>query len=232
MNQPDPVTPAPMPAPTPEPIPYGGLLLFGDTETTGFKKKGDLVQDGQARVCQLGLLLTDIYGNTIGEFSCLIQPDGMWEMNAGAQAIHGISTEMCYAQGVSLHTAITVYHSFKALASKVIAHNAAFDSGMMEVEEAYLARRHPVGPSIPLEWHCTMLEAKPICKLPGKYGDYKWPKLEEAMQIILGRGLGDNAHDAMHDVRGCRDLYFGLRGREQGINTKVPKAEVDDIPQF
>jgi DNA polymerase-3 subunit epsilon len=61
-------------------------------------------------------------------------------------------------------------------------------------------------------WFCTMLAAKPHCKIPAtaaqiragyaKPGDYKQPRLEEALKILLGEDL-EGAHDAMADVLGC-----------------------------
>ena len=52
---------------------------------------------------------------------------------------------------------------------------------------------------------CPMLLSTPICKLPGKFRDYKWPKVEEAWQHFfpdrpyteLHRGADDAVHEAL-----------------------------------
>jgi DNA polymerase III epsilon subunit-like protein len=48
-----------------------------------------------------------------------------------------------------------------------------------------------------------------ICKLPGKYGDYKWPKLQESHLHFFGKEF-EGAHDAMADVRACAAVYWAL----------------------
>lgn len=57
-----------------------------------------------------------------------------------------------------------------------------------------------------------------ICKLPGQYGDWKWPKLTEAYQHAFGKTF-DGAHDALADVRACKDVYFYL-------HPKPPEAKI------
>lgn len=52
---------------------------------------------------------------------------------------------------------------------------------------------------------CPMLLSTDILKLPGRYGSYKWPKVEEAFDFFfpdndyteLHRGLDDAKHEAM-----------------------------------
>jgi DNA polymerase III epsilon subunit-like protein len=56
-------------------------------------------------------------------------------------------------------------------------------------------------PSHEMIWgRCLMLEATQRMMLPGQYGDYKWPKLEEARRFY-GIGLdGEEAHHAGSDA--------------------------------
>jgi hypothetical protein len=54
-----------------------------------------------------------------------------------------------------------------------------------------------------------------ICKLPSNVegGDYRWPSLDEAAQIILGRPPREGFHDAFTDMLLLRDIYFALQAR-------------------
>jgi hypothetical protein len=50
-----------------------------------------------------------------------------------------------------------------------------------------------------------------ICKLPSKYpGEYKWPRLIEAYRHAFGKDF-TGAHDALADVRACKEIYFWLK---------------------
>lgn len=178
------------------------MYLFKDWETTGFKKSGPLVQDGQARGCQVAYLFTDENGNSLAEFAALIEPKG-WTVGEGAQAVHGFTTEFCELYGVNIKAALGTYLSLAKRAKLVIAHNAEFDCNITEIECAYAGVHPPATPR-----YCTMLNAATPCGLPGN----KWPKLEEALQILCGKTI-DKAHDALYDVRACRDIFFELKNR-------------------
>lgn len=185
------------------------FFLFIDTETTGFKKNGALVQEGQGRVCQVAMLLTDSIGKSISETSLLIRPDG-WKIGEGARKVHGFTDEQCEKFGIAADTLCGLFMHMAARATLIIAHNEEFDRGMMDVEMAYhQARGFPPSPAQPPKWYCTMKTNTHIT--PGG----KWPKLEEALQYYCGRGLGETAHNAMYDVQACRDIFFAARRKQQ-----------------
>lgn len=186
------------------------MYLFIDTETTGFPKQcGPLVQDGQARVCQVAMLLTDEAGRSMAEFSSLVKPDG-WTVGEEAGKVHGFTNDLCELYGASFPYVIAAFLGLAQKAETIIAHNTGFDRKMMQIECSYKGTDFPATP-----WHCTMLQTVPICKLPGNYGDFKWPRLEEALQIVCGRTLGDTAHDALYDVRACKDIFFKLKEEQK-----------------
>jgi len=179
------------------------IFLFCDTETTGFPKKGNPIQEGQARVCQIALLLTDAEGKALAEFSALIKPDG-WKVGEGAAAIHGFSTEHCANYGMAGRSVFQIYAKLASMADVIVAHNSAFDKQMMEIEQAYFneGREEPL--IVDNDWSCTMLTNTHIT-------GGKWPKLNEALKHYCGRELGDQAHNAMYDVQACRDILFAMR---------------------
>jgi len=191
-------------------------FLFLDTETTGWRKGGAKIQSGQARVCQIAMLLTDDKGKSLMEFSSLIKPDD-WSISEGAQKCHGFSDEQCDFMGV--HNSFMI-HSFNHMAdraSTVIAHHVEFDKAMMDIEAAYHSKTE--NPCTRKPWYCTQKNSVNLCKIPAtekmrKAGrtHYKTPSLEEALQFFCGRSLGDGAHDAMYDAKACRDIFFAIRG--------------------
>ena len=80
------------------------------------------------------------------------------------------------------------------------AFNKAFDFG-------FLRSRGFVVKDLP----CPMLLSTSICKLPGKRGGYKWPKVEEAYRFFFGKTDYVEQHrgadDAMHEAEIVYELY-------------------------
>ena len=55
-----------------------------------------------------------------------------------------------------------------------------------------------------IPFRCIMLASRDVCKLPGLYGEYKWPKLEEAYRMIVKGDPADirdkQPHRALSDA--------------------------------
>jgi len=55
-----------------------------------------------------------------------------------------------------------------------------------------------------IPFRCIMLASRDVCKLPGLYEEYKWPKLEEAYRMIVSgdpAGIsGKQSHRALSDA--------------------------------
>lgn len=192
------------------------MILFFDTETTGkanFKAAPD--HSSQPRLVQLGALLCEETGVERAVIDLIIRPEG-WTIPDEAAGIHGISTELATAAGVSIVSAMLLFSELLACAKLIVAHNIDFDSLIIESE---LKRRGTDGarqcfekfratPSV-----CTMRATTPICKLPGQYKDFKWPKLTEAYQHFFG-GLPADSHTAIADARACARIWFHLQTLE------------------
>lgn len=185
------------------------MYLFGDVETTGFASNVPARDSKQGRVCQVAFILTDNIGRSLAEFSCLIKPDD-WTIGKGAEKIHGFTDAHCEKYGIASAGAFNFFKAISKGATTFICHNMKFDWRILEIE----AEAH--GTVMPKfdEKFCTMLASMDICKLPGNYGNYKWPKLEEALPILCSRELGEDAHDAMIDTKACKDLFFALKERK------------------
>jgi len=192
--------------------------LFIDTETTGFKKSGPLIQEGQARVCQVAMILTDSQGKSLTEFCTLIKPDG-WQIHEGAFNIHGISNDDCEKYGIEQPYFTGMFLKLETMAGIVVAHNSVFDKAMINIEIAYhvgSGNRYKYITNTP--WHCTQKTSTDICCVPptekmiaAGRTHYKTPSLAEAYLHFTGRKI-EGAHDAMADTRACRDIFFAMRG--------------------
>lgn len=187
-------------------------LLFIDTETTG--RPG---LDPDPRIVQLGAVLTHVDASRQAQLDLLIQPDG-WTIPDVCRAIHGIGTERCQAFGVRMATALGLLGELIAAADLVIAaadlviaHNLPFDQAMLNLEQ----RRANPGAADILGGRglfCTMDAMTPVCKLTNYYGDYKWPKLDEAYFHFFSQRPAQS-HSALADVESCMAIFFEMRRR-------------------
>lgn len=176
------------------------MLLFNDTETTGFPRNGMHARDpSQARVCQIALVMTDNKGNIKNQFSSFIKPDG-WQVSVNATQATGITTEMCADLGIDAATALEVFLDMSEVADHYIAHNMKFDKQMMGIECQAHAHEMPEFK----ETSCTMLDSKRV---------FGFGKLEQVYEEITGEVLV-NAHDALADTMACKEVYFGLKKKE------------------
>jgi DNA polymerase III subunit epsilon len=189
------------------------MILFFDTETTGkadFRSPPDAPH--QPRLVQIGLVLTAEDGKEAASMNLIVKPDG-FTIPEEASRVHGITTEKATALGVSRKHVLRIFREFWELSALAVAHNIAFDSFIVDGEIYRLCGgRKAWGKS--LETFCTMEAMTPICKLPGNYGDFKWPRLQEAHKHAFGIEF-DGAHDAMADVRACAKLYFWIQEQKK-----------------
>lgn len=185
------------------------MILFFDTETTGkadFRRPPE--EDGQPRLVQLGAILTDDTGIELASVNLIVQPEG-FEVPESAASIHGFTTKIATERGIELMTVLQAFGQLARKAHILCCHNISFDCFVMEGE--FIRAQFDENPFAPsdIKYFCTMKEMTDICKIPGPYGN-KWPKLQEAFKHAFGKEF-EGAHDAMADVRACRNLYFWLK---------------------
>ena len=198
------------------------MLLFFDTETTGlpdWHKPSEAPH--QPRIVQLAAILTNQFNVMQGAMNVIIRPSG-FEIPEEAHEIHGITTEKALRFGVPIDQALAHFFSLSARADKVIAHGVNFDKRMVRIEQ------HRAGADeAELDaWKgkpglCTQVLASPICKLPptakmrqAGRNKFKTPKLGEAYERIVGKPFVEK-HDALHDARACRAVYFAIQAMER-----------------
>jgi DNA polymerase III epsilon subunit-like protein len=177
--------------------------LFYDTETTGLH-----TTENPADVIQLAMLLVDLDSRKImTQVSAILRISR--PVHPIAFGIHGMNKEFCEEWGVTRQLGVEFFRQLHDRADFLIGHNEQFDRKVMNfhLENQQL-------PTISKPAICTMLPMTDVCKLPGRFGKYKWPKLTEAFEFCFNKPL-TGAHDAMVDIRATKDIYFWMI--DQGI---------------
>lgn len=215
-------------------------ILFFDTETTGFPKK-DLADPTNPHIIQLAWALYHNEG-AHASFECfkksesLVKPDG-WEIptidywlkkgktmeeiktkKLDFWSNNGFSMEKSNKEGRPIAQLMKHFMEASEEADYIVAHNLDFDKKLMIIEMLRLKVSLVKKPD-PI---CTMQHSTNICKLPGKYGTFKWPTLTE-LHVYLFQKPFDGAHDALADVVACADCFFELKKRN--LLTLIPKNE-------
>lgn len=160
--------------------------VFLDTETTGIGTDAEIVD-----VAVVGLDGTILLDQ-------LVRPEE--PIPAGASAVHGIYDHMVSASPSWRQLLGEVN---LALASRrVVVYNVGFDRPIIE------ARTTQHGATVPArDWQCAMLAWADFRGEPGRYGSYRWHKLEEVMASL---GLPPGGHRALGDALACREVVLHM----------------------
>lgn len=187
------------------------MFLFFDTETTGVPKnyKAPVTDlDNWPRVVQLAFMQTDDAGEEITSRKILIKPDG-FVIPDEACAIHKITNEMALADGVPILEALNAFHALLLNTTALIGHNISYDENVLGAE---FLRAGLINPIPAMRKVCTMHGSTDFCKIPGKYGNFKWPKLVELHEKLFMSQF-DGAHDALADVAATAKCFFELKSK-------------------
>lgn len=183
------------------------IALFFDTETTGFPSETNPVE-----IIQIGAILQDTESMQIlGELNMLVHTTK--PSHPGAFKAHGISQELSMKHGVEKRIADGMFALFAGQADVIVAHNMDFDFPVLK--QAWQVS----GPIVETkERYCTMKgEATDIVGIQKSHGGgSKWPSLQDCHQFFFQKNF-EGAHDAMVDVRACRDVYFALMAYKAGL---------------
>ncbi|NQX76846.1 DNA polymerase III subunit alpha [Gilvibacter sp.] len=207
------------------------MYLIFDTETTGLPKRWDAPvsdSDNWPRAIQIAWQLHDAMGNLIEQKDYLINPEG-FNIPFEAESIHGISTELAAADGVSLDQVLEEFNDVLARSQFVVGQNVGFDLNIMGAE-FYRRSVDTSLLSLPVLDTCTETTAE-LCKIPGgRGGKFKLPTLTELHEHLFGDGFAE-AHNATADVEATTRCFLELL--RQGIySTTELKAQPDYIEEF
>ena len=192
--------------------------LFFDTETTGLNVKGKPdTHPCQPMPVQLGVKVDSPDLREMNALNMLIQTNTTslpaWQVHPKAFETTGINNEIADRYGVHLISAMEVFLDMMDTCEDVVAHNIAYDIIVMRRAMKVYCDETGQDYRDPFEGKrliCTMKASQDLVKaLPKRNGQWKWPKLEEAMKHFFNEGL-EGAHDALVDVRGCARVYYHL----------------------
>ena len=191
-------------------------IIFWDSETTGIPR-WDLPADdpSQPHIVELAAILCDDQtAAVVGKYTEIVKPDG-WTIPEGAAKVHGITTERAIAEGRPIAEVLDGFDTLLLKAGLSVCYNVKFDDKLLRGARRRIGRPDGFG-TIPV--FCCMRGATPLCRLPkktnGGFGEFKTPKLSEAVKILLGRDhVG--AHGAMADALATKDIYFACRDNHE-----------------
>jgi DNA polymerase III epsilon subunit-like protein len=143
----------------------------------------------------------------------LIKPDG-WEIEPGAEAVHGISTQTCHRYGVRLAEALILLKGLTGNAARIIAHNMQFDRKVISLAIERAGGTGIWWSGLSAKMLCTMEASTETCAIPKPSGwaGFKFPKLSEAYLTLTGIELQE-AHDADKDIEATMAVYRALLER-------------------
>ena len=191
------------------------LLLAIDLETSGLIDRNlPLDHQSQPHIVELGMVLVDDADVEVGVYQSLIKPTD-WHIGDEVAQVHGITTEDARANGVGIKTALVAMMGFVERADLILAHNLNYERQMIHVE---LMRLRAVG-----DWwkqrnddmRCTMEGSKDVLKLPGRYGDWKYPKLSEAHGVLCPGVPFKTEHRSLGDARAALRVWRALQQIER-----------------
>ncbi len=166
------------------------FLVF-DCETTG------LPGNGAVYIIQLSWIALDKQFNIIKEEDYYIKPP--IPIPAEATAKNNITNEMVESKGTPLKDVILKFHSDVLNSVRIVAHNFEFDADRIDYE----TKRAKVEEKSLYNFKniCTMQRGTKYCKIPGNYGDYKWPTLKELADYTGVNVSNKLLHDSMYDCK-------------------------------
>jgi len=190
------------------------MYLIFDTETTGLPKKwGAPISDTDnwPRCIQIAWQLHDDMGKLIEHQDYLVKPEG-FNIPYDAERIHGISTELAEADGISLSEVLEKFNIALEKAKYIVGQNLGFDINIMGCEFYRMGVESQMS-SMPILDTCTEVTAS-LLRLPGgRGGKFKLPTLTELHSYLFDKPFAE-AHNATADVEATTRCFLELIRRE------------------
>jgi len=167
-------------------------FLLIDVETTGLLKAKKSELDDQPHITEFGAILATDKGDIIYAADQLIQPP--IPIPEETIKINGVTDDLVKGMP-TFEEYFDIIDCMFEDAHVLVAHNAPFDKGMIDVEYKRLCKIEKL--DYPEHVVCTVQEYK------AKMG--KWPKLTELYKKVIGKEL-QQTHRALDDCRALHDI--------------------------
>ena len=192
-------------------LPKDRICLF-DCETTGLPKNWKAPMqdlDNWPRVIQLAWMVCDKQGVEISRNKHLIFPYG-WTMPTEKFWIeNGFTQDNSVLNGKPIEPILNLFKIDLNRCSVMASHNLSFDYNVVGAEMI----RAGVKVTSKLQKFCTKESGTNLCKIPGQYNSFKWPKLSELYKFLFSKDF-EGAHDALNDVIALKECFFELVNRK------------------
>lgn len=190
------------------------MYLIFDAETTGLPKRWDAPitdTNNWPRCIQIAWQLHDDMGNLIEHQDYLVKPEG-FNIPYDAERIHGISTELAEAEGITLSEVLEKFNIALGKSKFIVGQNLGFDVNIMGCEFHRMGVDSPMA-AMPVLDTCTEVTAS-LLKLPGgRGGKFKLPTLTELHSYLFNQPFAE-AHNATADVEATTRCFLELIKRE------------------
>lgn len=190
------------------------MYLIFDTETTGLPKRYNAPvsdSDNWPRCIQIAWQLHDANGKLLEHQDYLVKPEG-FNIPFDAEKIHGISTELATAEGISLEEVIEKFNLALTKAKFIVGQNVDFDVNIMGAEFFRLGIENPL-PKLRVLDTCTEVTAQ-MCQIAGgRGGKFKLPTLTELHEFLFSESFAE-AHNATADVEATTRCFLELVRRQ------------------
>ncbi len=191
------------------------MILAVDLETSALPAKGVPMDSPQFPwAVSAGAVLFDFDGHDRACFGSRIRAEGR-TVSPGATAIHGITTREAGRGGIPELIALGVICAYASEAKFLVGFNVEFDRAILEAALIRLGKdtRKLVRPGLAVV--DLMKPAAAFTKLPSERdtGEYRWPRLDDALTIIRNERPRQGHHDALRDAYAAKRLFLSLKSR-------------------
>jgi DNA polymerase-3 subunit epsilon len=185
------------------------MILFADSETSGMLNfKQSYEHPTQPWPVQIAAILADDDGRVVQSINLLVKSDSR-TIHPKAQEVHGLDIETLDKYGFVETEVIALFYTLCLKANALVCHNVSFDQKIFAASLFRCWGAQNANTFMKMPTQCTMKEATDFCKLPGRFGKPKWPKLSELHQILFEESF-EGAHDALADIKATMRCYYEL----------------------
>ena len=178
------------------------MYLFFDCDVAGKPKDWKAEADNVfnwPRLVKLAYLMYNKKGELLIDEHVTIKPNGFVIEDEAAQ-------KEAMEVGVPIKEVIQKFAETIDQADHVIVHNYGLDGKVIGAE---MHRANMPNHLALSDWYSLMVESTHFCKLPGKFGRYKWPTQVELYRVIF-KSRYEDAGTAKEDVKATAYCFFKL----------------------